>query len=215
MDRTSLEGGRPPEAPRIELTSIDAKLKRLRVFETDLKNPEVDRAQEAIRRVFRPHLDWFHSREIAITYHGSLQFHDPVNLDIDVALLGQSATFAEVDPVLAQVENEFTKPGVWPRSPAHTDIVYISMEQMQRHLKRIPSDTPHIEGRFIDVSSDLIAATAISSLLVFPEQQDLFTGMDQQARKIMSQHRWLREGVEKILDHAIEVRLERRNKPQK
>lgn len=69
------------EQKKVPLPGIDDKLAQLKFYETDLENDEVKKAVKAMRRILDPYFKWFQSRQVVITYHGSLQYNDPRNLD--------------------------------------------------------------------------------------------------------------------------------------
>lgn len=95
--------------PEISLPEIDSQLAQLKYFETDLQNDEVAKARIALLRVFDPQFQWFQSQRIIVTYHGSLQYNDPRNLDVDVEFMGNNLGLKDVVSKCFEIEDELKK----------------------------------------------------------------------------------------------------------
>ena len=125
----------PEGQPTISIPEIDRRLKALKRFETDLQNPEVEKARAAIRQIVGSKMPWFNEHDIAVIYHGSLQYNDPRNLDVDLVFIGEPPHFDELNSVKQELEDAFTQSGAWPRYPCETNFGYASLELIRRELE--------------------------------------------------------------------------------
>lgn len=195
----------------IALPEIDSKLTQLKHFETDLQNDEVTKAIIALHRVFDPQFEWFASRNIVITYHGSLQYNDPRNLDIDVEFMGDNLEFKDVKEMEREVENELEKPGVWPRENCDTNFGICGISKIKRGLKEFEGeryDPNPKDDR--DLNPELDASLILSSKVLYESQKPQLEALQKEVRKLIAGNRWLREGVLYELTDVVKVRQSRR-----
>jgi len=197
----------------IALPEIDSKLVQLKQFETDLQNDEVTKAITALHRVFDPQFEWFASHNIVITYHGSLQYNDPRNLDADVEFMGDNLEFKDVKDKRFEAEDELEKPGVWSRENCDTNFGISSISKIRRELKELEGehyDPDPKEDR--DFNPEFGASLILSSKVLFESQKPLLEGLQKKVRRLIAENQWLNEGVLHELTDVVRERQSRRRK---
>lgn len=201
-----------PETKSITVANIDSLLGKLKVFESDQINEEVERAIQAVHRLIDPRFSWFETHGIIVTYHGSLQYHDPKNLDVDLYFVGLNIEYEDVEHVYDELEEKFTQPGIWPRQPCDTNFGIASIKKIDEELKNFDSESNYgadAQG-YGDFYPESSASYILSSALLYEEQRNGLKVLQMQIRDRLSRNRWLREGVFDSLSGAIQIREERR-----
>lgn len=196
----------------VKLSNIDSKLRQLKIFETDLRNDEVSKARQALHAVFDPRLEWFKSHNIVITYHGSLQYNDPDNLDVDIELIATGDPLPREDfkKISNELEKDFTKSGVWPRKNCETNIGMLSMDTIREGLRQRQSEKDSDVKEDSEVYVDTDAALILSSAVLYDEQLPQLENLRRQVRQLITSDQWLKERVAGTLGEAIKVRQGRR-----
>lgn len=165
----------------------------------------------ALCKVFDPRFEWFKSRNIIITYHGSLQYNDPRDLDVDVEFMGHSLGFKDVKEMEREVENELEKPGVWPRENCDTNFGICSISKIKRDLKELEGHRygPNSkEDR--DLNLELEASLILSSKVLYESQRPQLEAIQEEVRRLITENQWLKEGVLHQLTGVVVVRQNRR-----
>jgi len=196
----------------IELPEIDSRLAQLRGFETDLQNDEVAKAITALHKVFDPQLEWFTSHGVVITYHGSLQYNDPRNLDADVEFMGDNLEFKDIKDRISKAEDELQEPGVWPRKNCDTNFGHCSIGKIRKELKEFEGEehyNPNPEEDY-DFNPELDASLILSSKVLFESQRPQLEGLQKKVRRLIAENQWLKEGVLYELTDVVNIRQERR-----
>jgi len=203
------------EQNEIPLPEIDAQLAQLKIFETDQVNEEVVRSREAMRRVLDPHLEWFNERKVVVTYHGSLQYHDPRNLDADIVFISQDVDYnnPEMRTRITDFETAFRQPGAWPRQPTDTNFNVVTISGIQRDLGRLEENARYDSGNDENPPAALEASFILSSALLYPDQQPQMANYQTQTRRLIRDNEWLREGVLENLEYTVNERQVRRSPP--
>lgn len=196
----------------IVLPDIDIKLVQLKYCETDLRNDGVEKAKIALHRVFDPRFKWFQSRNIIITYHGSLQYNDPSNLDLDVEFARDNLVLKDVRGMIRELENEFKKPGVWPREKCDTNFGVSSISGIKRGLREFEGKKHYDPNPKEDYDSnpELDASLILSSKALYGNQEPQLEDLRKKIRKLLAGNQWLREGVLSVLTGVVSVRQKRR-----
>lgn len=213
MDNTSGEKiSHEGNESEIALPEIDRKLLQLRQFETDLQNNEVTEAITALRRVFDLQFERLTSLNIVITYHGSLQYNDPLNLDADVEFMGDNLKFEDVKDKFLEAERELRKPDVWPRKTCDTNFGVCSIGEIRERLKEFDGKKHYDPNPKEDYDFDpaLDASLILSSKVLYENQKPQLEYLQGEVRKLIAGSQWLREGVLHKLNSVIGVRQERR-----
>lgn len=195
----------------VALSRIDSRLLQLRQFETDLQNDEVTRAITALHKVFDPQFEWFASRNIIITYHGSLQYNDPRNLDADVEFMGDNLGFKDIKNKFLEGERELIKPGVWPRANCETNFGNCSISKIRKGLEEF--EGKHYDPNpkeDLDFDPALEAALMLSSKVLYESQKPQLEALQEEVRKLIAGNQWLKEGVLYELTDVVKVRQSRR-----
>jgi hypothetical protein len=212
VDNLNKELPRIEKHPEITLPDIEPKLSELKLFETDLRNPEVEKAKIILHEVFDPQFEWFNSRNIIVTYHGSLQYSDPKNLDVDISFIGDDKlTYGDMAEKEVELENEFQKK--WPRKKCETDFSILTIKDIKDEsdkLKRQFGEEHMPNGEDDDIFPPLQSAIILSSKLLYESQKPLLLGKENEVRKIIAEDEWLRREVGKELDGVIGERKKRR-----
>lgn len=201
----------PENQPSIILPEIDKKLRVLKRFETDLKDPEVEQAKTAMHTVIAPHLPWLNDQNIVATYHGSLQYGDPRNLDVDIALISEDLKYEAVASLISALEKAFVQPGAWPRETSETDLYYVSITEIRRELAQLQGKKRYSYARDFDrYYADMDSSFILSSALLFEEQRSLLSRYQNEIRVLVQNNPWLKGGIINSLNRAIKIRQERR-----
>jgi hypothetical protein len=199
-------GGAERKSP---LDEIDSRLARLKGFETDRRSEEVVQAIGAMQRILEPRLPWFDQKGIAVTYHGSLQYHDPRTLDVDIAFIaGKNLPSAEEIGVEQEINDDFSRPGVWPRADCDTNFSWPGMDAMRREVEEKAGS--EYDPQDVEQDADRWGSYVLSSPVLFGSQRALLTGYQKEIRRMAAESRWLRDGIIHNLDNAIRTRLVRR-----
>ena len=196
----------------IELPEIDSRLAQLRGFETDLQNDEVAKAITALHKVFDPQLEWFTSHGVVITYHGSLQYNDPRNLDADVEFMGDDLEFEDIKDKMIKAEDALQEPGVWPRKNFDANFGHCSVDKIGEELKEFEGKdhySPNPEEDY-DFNPELDASLILSSKVLYENQKPLLEGLQKKVRRLIAENQWLMEGVLHVLTTVVSVRQNRR-----
>lgn len=191
------------------LASIGKRLDTLRGYETDRRDPEVEKAVLVIREILEPCLPWFEKHGIVITYHGSLQYNDPRNLDVDLGFISLDKPWEVVWRMDKYLEDSFVQQNVWPRENCITDMTWLQIRDIAREAA-IYTNLPYRHDDRDNHIVDLTATLVMTSALLDEKQRPLYRKYRGQVWQIASDSRWLREGIAYILDSVIEEREERR-----
>jgi hypothetical protein len=188
----------------IVLPDIDARLAKLKSFETDLVNPEVERARQILRRLFDMDISLLRPLGV-LTYHGSLQYNDPVNLDVDVDFfLISNLSIHHGFNILEQLGEVLVGSCLWPRKPCDTNMGCSSIDQIKKGLTETGTNPKY------ETFPELNASLMLSSALLYPDQEPQLRVLQREVRKIIQGHQWLHDNVVLTLDDAIHIREERR-----
>lgn len=198
----------------IKLPEIDNKLMQLKSFEADLQNEEVVRARAALRKVFDPKFEWLNSQGIIITFHGSLQYSDPHNLDVDVELVGGDNLFFDesMRKIIAEFGKKFEEFGTWPRKNCDTNIGVSSIDTIRNSLSSLKKEG----GRYYNPKEEYEAfphtdaALILSSAVLYESQKPQLEILRGQVRQLILNNSFLRKGVLDELNGVIKVRQKRR-----
>jgi hypothetical protein len=199
-------GGSERHSP---LSKIDARLARLKVFEADLHNDEVEAAKASMKRILEPRLSWFDQKGIAVTYHGSLQYNDPKELDVDISYIaGTKLPQGEELEMEQEINNDFSVSGAWPREQCDTNFSWPSVDAIKREVQA-RGDSEY-DPEDVEQDADRWGAYILSSPVLFASQTELLGRYQQEIRQLAGESKWLRDGIVYSLDSAIRVRMMRR-----
>jgi hypothetical protein len=193
----------------IILPGIDSKLAELKFFETDLQNEEVARAKTVLRLVFDTKLKWLESRGIIVTYHGSLQYNDPVNLDVDMNFIGENISSHDKDLKKIWDDTEAVLGTFWSRKRCDIDFNAITMKGIEDDLEQSGSrGYDSVEDS--DFYPELKAAVILSSAVLFESQKPQLEVKKKEVRTLIANNPRLRDGVVNVLADVIKTREKRR-----
>lgn len=193
------------------MPEIDSQLAQLKYFENDLQNDEVIKARTALLKVFDPRFKWFKSHNIIITYHGSLQYNDPHNLDADVEFMRSNLEFKDVGNKYFEIEDELKKPNAWPRKNCDTNFGVCSINGIKNDLKKLEKENYASDFQELHaLDPDLNAALILSSKVLYGVQKPQLELLRKKVRKIIVRNQWLRNGVYDTLANVITIRQDRR-----
>ncbi|MEO8582030.1 MAG: hypothetical protein ABI425_05670 [Patescibacteria group bacterium] len=202
-----------------EMAIIDQLLAKLKFFEeTNPPNDNVDRAFACIDEVIDQKQTEYRQKlidnKVLVTYHGSLQFNDPRNLDLDLVFTAvDESSLALVNNTIDKLEAECEQIDNWPtlgNNQGHCDTNFnrFSIEQVEIDLKRMS-----IENKVIDPEYDFIdlyVGILLSSKVLFPEQEVLFEIFQQKAKSYLHQSTVLRKAITELLEDILKTRQERK-----
>ena len=191
----------------MSLPDIDEKLKKLKSFEKDLVNEEVDKARECLATVFAPELEWFNSRGIILTTHGSVLYKDPRNLDVDMDFVGENISYKDLKEKWKKAEDELKSS--WPRKNCDVDFGIITVEGIESDFKQLEAQGQDL-GDEADLTPDLNASSVLSSAVLFESQRPKLEAKQREVRSLLVNNPKLREGVLMTLTGVIKTREERR-----
>lgn len=198
----------------IKLPEIDNRLAELKSFEADLQNEEVVRARVALRKVFDPKFEWLNSQGIIITFHGSLQYSDPHDLDVDVEFVGGDNLFFDesMRKIIAEFDKKFEESGVWPRKNCDTNIGVSSIGTIKNSLSSLEKEgvRSYDPKEEYEAFPHTDAALILNSAVLYESQKPQLEILRGQVRQLISNNSFLREGVLDELSGVIKVRQKRR-----
>lgn len=201
--------------PETEMAQIESLIEELVVFEKNNPPDErVDRAFASIDEVIDEQRDYFIRKKILITYHGSLQFNDPRQLDLDLVFTSQDGlTLHQGQHIIQRLEEEFELVEDWPEigeneGKCDTNFTSFSMEELDDDLMNIVAEDRKIDDEkdFIDLHITYL----LTSKALFSDQEELLAEFKTQAKELLSQSQILRESVISVLQKIIETRRERK-----
>lgn len=188
--------------------NISDRLSQLKRFETDLHNDEVVRAKTSMEQILRPRFPWFDARGIVITYHGSLQYNDPVHLDVDMQFVSENVHYEEFRETCQVLEHEFMHPGAWPRGRCDTNFLFTSLVEMKQEVDEKGDSTYNPDED--DQIADLAASLVLSSRLLFDSQSSLLAQFQAETKQLALKSKWLGDGIIYLLENTIAIRQQRR-----
>jgi hypothetical protein len=130
-----------PEQVEAEMQKIEQQIAQLKQYETDRHSDLVDEAVGITRDLLAKRMDWMNAHGIVATIHGSMQYHDPRNLDTDIGL--HSSDYPYDAEELHEIEQDFLNLTHWPRPKTRRsdpgeicplDITYGSLALMRENL---------------------------------------------------------------------------------
>lgn len=211
-----------PSDTEVEMATIDRLIAELQIIEnTNPPNEYVDRAFAAIDDVIdkneKRYKDYFTNNKILVTYHGSLQYNDPRNLDLDLVFISKDTqTLDQAEPIIEELTQHFEHIEDWPEmgnNEGHcdTNINNFSMEEITTEVTELIAS-----NRAVDTEKDfldLYIGCLLNSGLLFPEQEELFEEFRIEAKKLLLKSATLRKAVIENLQDVLKTRQERkRNK---
>lgn len=200
-----------PEQVEEEMNQIQELLQNLKPFETDRphgENDEVDKALKIIREIFEPGREGLVEDEFIPIYHGSLQYHDPHNLDVDIAFASEEIDEPDYQGMISTYEPRFQERiDDWPRERCDTNFGKASLEDIRRQAKYYNETGIYDVNRNDQVDQ---ASEILSSVLLFPEQAPLLQKLKAEVLDVARGCTILRRGIIADLEETLDIRRERR-----
>ena len=200
-----------------EMKYIETLIKRLEDFErSNASNGDVQKALEITDRQLQPYKEILVGNDFLAIYHGSLQYRDPRNLDIDIIFFTESETERlRLRKIQLQIQGDFESLDNWPnvgRNNGHCDTNFITyslgqikdaIEYCQAHGIRLPYEE-------LDIDPDAAVSYILTSKLIYPEQTDLFDKFKLVAHQLLREYPVLRIAVIEELENTLDIRALRR-----
>lgn len=178
-------------------------------------HPAVVHAMQLVDAVIAPYRQKLVQKNVLVTYHGSLQYQDPVNLDLDLAFttLDKKTEKAVYRPVILKLEDEFLELPNWPkmgrnRGRCDTNFAIFSIEELRQDAKQINKQGEYDE----EECTELHAAYILTSRILFPEQFGLAQNFKTEIDSILATSPVLTQAVIGCLNETISIRKERKNR---
>ncbi len=208
---TRVEREPTPEEVEKDMSRINKLLSDLKAFETDRHDERVDRALNLVRTEFINRPGWIPPGTITL-YHGSLQYHDPVNLDLDLDLVVLKYTRDLLD-VQLEYDDVFDGISGWPetsRGRCDSNTGLISLDTIASAASLFSKSEEQEDNL-----SAMDASIILSGKLLFPnrpDQQSLFANYQNQVRTIarVPGNSKFRKGIISELISVQKIRRERR-----
>lgn len=207
--------GAQEEAVKNEIQEIQDLLQKLKGYETDRPhgmNDETDRAVAEVGRVCSQFREIVDREGIILTLHGSLQYHDPHNLDIDLTMFSAKDSkeqyLALTPPLEEAFDGEKKTVKNWPREEAMTNFDYKGLDELEANAQLLEGD-PDTDNLDISMAADFMAEL-LSSVLIFPHQQALFATFQAEGWRMLQKYPILRAKTKEELESVVTVREERR-----
>lgn len=190
------------------LPEIDAKLERLTLLENDRKNESVDKMLLFLRDKLKVYLGTMNDIGVVALVHGSLQYNDPRNLDVDLGFFSQDKSFKELRWLSRYIQEEIETStyldGLEPIGK-HKDsnLSTSSIKEIREELLLVDKKGSYSVQE--DIFAELSASKLLSAKLLFndPKQIEILEDLRIEGRKLLKSSRWLREGVNEILDEVF------------
>lgn len=196
------------------LERINEYISELKKCESTQKNPNVDTALAIINEIVTPYLPWFNQHGIVVTCHGSLQYHDPRNLDVDIQLVSANITFSQISQIICELESKFEECNNWPTPRCDPDFGLSDITDIKYELEKL--DQNLVRGFYDNrVNNDdyycsLSGSMILSSKPLYESQNALLSNYRAQVIELCIQNIYLREGIEYWLYETLEIRRKRR-----
>lgn len=202
-----LEEGDPQE----EMLHIVTLLEELEGYKTDLQNPEVDKVVENIRQSLEPFKGWCIENTVVPALVGSLVYHDPYHMDIDLEWISAGpVNYVDTgkmhnnlpDYIGADYEDLFhlsLNPG------------YASISDTKKYLAELIADEGEEIPHWIDLQLSL-SPSVLNAVPLFVEQIVQLDKMRQEYIELLGQYPILRAYVIETLEECVSIRRERRRK---
>lgn len=180
-------------------------------------NESVEQANEIIAYLLNQHRQELVSHNALVLIEGSLQYGDPVNLDVDLSFITRTEqSKSEVAETVRRIDAILSRVPDWPnmgtnRGHCETNFNFTSIEEFLRHTDLLdaivasgedPDDFTYIP--------ELTASSLLTAKLIFPEQALLRREYRSEVEALLSQSGSLSAAVKKVLAAAIEHRESRR-----
>lgn len=172
----------------IETTQLLSDLKR---YQADRRDETTDRCMQTLHTICDPHESFFRNAGIVLTYHGSLQYNDPVNADADVLFIGNNIGFME-GRTIRSIENKIEES--WPTAGG-TNFCTLDLAQIKQ-------DGSYDGGFF--------GSMVLSSSFFFPSQEKDIEAYRRQILSLAQDDAEFCRGMIESLRSTLETRMERR-----
>lgn len=205
------EGPHPEQSVENDMQRIDALKKTLAWYADN--NPSDPRVSTALE-ILHTTIFTLERKALLLSNHviaimtGSLQYKDPINLDVDIHFQGrQENQFAMVEPLLYTIEQELEQLPNWPVGRCDPNFGTSSLERLRDWLKRKQQGhTDEIE----DILAGIVVSEVLTGEAFFPEQKGQLASLRRDVNTILRQSPALRQQVIEELQDVIRIRDERR-----
>jgi hypothetical protein len=188
----------------VEMLQLEQHLATLKTFETDRQDPQVEHARKVLRDFLTPYRTRLAENGLIPTIHGSMQYHDPRNLDSDLTFLGENTlphdTYMELifETITKQLED------IWPTGDLNVEVGTITFEEIQADIdsNRDPFDA--------DIFLGSNASIILSSMPLYPEDTDALDALRDKTKSLLRAHPNFLQKTIQVLQQTIDIRRERR-----
>ncbi len=187
-----------------ELAEIDSLLEQLREFEGESKAIDKPRAKNVLATIIpllQEHKDWLLANGIIATYHGSLQYNDPVHADLDISFFSSSPLTEEQKQRLWALERQYDVLSRITNQGAPNFLFY-SLEELTGNIGK----TERVEGM-----NTLAACEMRSSKTFFSEQEGPYGELRSEVRRVLGENPHFRQEVTVGLQEVLNQRALRRS----
>ncbi len=209
-----------PEHQNHENENSKLEMQRIQTLVSDLKalepsnpsdrNENVDTALKVTRDVFSPHKEWFLENKIIPTIHGSLLYHDPIGLDLDVTFfyIKPPEDFFIDQQRYWSIEQSFEgRPNpLYPDYDLETNFSVVEPARFERELQQIEQRV--VEPASGDDFSSMFLGQILTSELLYREQTEEFEKLKKSTLMRLQESPLLRQGVLKELEGVQKDRLD-------
>jgi len=174
---------------------------------------KVSEAMGMVHKVLYRHKSELLWHRVVVTYHGSLLYNDPRNLDLDLGFTTSSEVGLLMNENYIQdIMDEFEALPTWPimghnNGHCDTNFVWFSIEGIQNDVAALEA------GRLVfDNELDMLdinASALLTSPPLFPEQAELLYEFIQHVYQLLEGSLILRRVIARPLEEAVAIRKER------
>ncbi|RJR29776.1 hypothetical protein C4564_01710 [Candidatus Microgenomates bacterium] len=203
------------------MSQIDMLINQLQNFEaTNPPDTNVLTAWKIMYASLEPFKRALNNNDVVTIIHGSMQYNDPHHLDLDLAFVArddQQIRNGYIAIKLDKIQDAFEGLNNWPslgenQGHCHAEITPFSIEKIKKDAQAYESGARVFDGQ--NDSADLFLAYILSSKLVYPEQEEMYREMQNQAQGILRSSPILRNAVTKVLEETLKTRQERNMEKQ-
>lgn len=172
---------------------------------------QADQALDLTREVFRRFKPLFLNGHLVPTYHGSMLYHDPMTLDVDITFFAKGKVPRVFGSIQTQIEQDLRNLENWPTGECHPNFGQFSLDEIEYR-----GSTFHHGTKYKFESGEHAAATfaveLLTSGLIYPEQGKELAVMQKKLWEILEHNPTLLAICISEAEDCIQTRQSRRSR---
>ena len=200
----------PTELGTPTIEYLKSSLQSLRMYRADRPNGYNDIADDALRitrKSFERFRPFFVASHAIVTYHGSIQYHDAINLDVDIIIISDKKTPRVIFESAYKLQNEMNNLESWPTGKCETNFAFLTLDQIEKETKLFNRGVQYDRNIHLD---SMLGSCILTSELIFPKQQKDFDKIKNKFTDILKASPVLLGATIEEVEDCIKTRKERR-----